>query len=537
MNGEVLFSFNFVALAGIAIATASLFMAALMFALGREQLNRVWGWFCAAVFVWGLSFFCIATASDPAPAKLWWHVSHIGVIAIPALFLHFVYTFLERRNALVLIATCVASAAFLYANFFTDLFIAEVRYMFDSFYYDTPGPLYLLFVLYFHALIVYGHWLLWRAYRAAEDVSRSEQIRYFFMATFVGFLGGGISFAPVFGIDIYPYSIATVALYPLIMGYAILKYQLFDIRIVSAQLTAFTIVGFTFIRFILSETPGDYVWNGLLLFITVGLGMHLVHSVMKELERRSEVEKLAKKLERANARLKELDKMKSEFVSIASHQLRSPLTAIRGYASMILEGSFGKLPQKAHGAVERIAEASKFMALSVEDYLNVSRIQSGNMKYELSKFSLKEVASSIADDMRAEGMKRGLLLTFKSSVAGTGSVNADIGKTRQIIQNLIDNALKYTKRGSIAVHVHDDKKRKRVLMSVTDTGIGMSKESLEKLFGKFERARNANEVNVTGTGLGLFVAKTMAEGMGGAVRAESDGEGRGSTFTLELPSA
>lgn len=261
----------------------------------------------------------------------------------------------------------------------------------------------------------------------------------------------------------------------------------------------------------------------------------LIRSVKQAVRQKEEIEKLAHKLEKANAQLKILDKMKSEFVSIASHQLRSPLTSIRGYSSMLLEGSFGKLPPKAKDAVERIAESSRFMASSVEDYLNVSRIQAGNMKYEYSDFNIKDLAERIADDTRQTAIKKGLLLTFKSDITKRGIVHADIGKTRQIIDNLLNNSLKYTKKGFTEVFVHDKPKEKKIFVDIHDSGIGMSPKTLEDLFGKFERASNANEVNVTGTGLGLFIARKMARDMGGDVVATSEGEGKGATFTLILP--
>ncbi len=320
-----------------------------------------------------------------------------------------------------------------------------------------------------------------------------------------------------------------------LLTYLIIKYRSMNVKLFSAQALVGGIVILIASLLFIRQIENVRLVTLATAVLTSILGYVLIRSVKREIEQRQEIEKLAKRLKSANDRLKVLDQMKSEFVSVASHQLRSPLTSIRGYASMLLEGSFGKLPQKAEEAVERIAESSKYMALSVEDYLNVSRIQTGNMKYNTSEFNLREVAETIADESRPQGMKKGILITFKASITCNGMIKADVGKVRQIVQNLVDNAIKYTPKGSVEISVHDRKKPARIYVSVRDTGIGMSNETLERLFGKFERARNANEVNVTGTGLGLYVAKKMAEDMGGTVTATSDGEGKGSTFTFEIP--
>jgi len=320
--------------------------------------------------------------------------------------------------------------------------------------------------------------------------------------------------------------------------YLMVKYELFAARVVYAEVIILSmlvaLVSLFFVPDKQTELP--------ILTVTVGLfvilGYMLIKGIRLDIAQRKKIEELAAKLEKANKRLKVLDQMKSEFVSIASHQLRSPLTSIRGYASMLLEGSFGKLTKKGEEAVARIAESSRYMALSVEDYLNVSRIESGRMKYEMSDFDLKEMTEKIVDDVRPTAIKNGLSLTFTSSNLDSDAiVHADIGKVQQIIHNLLDNSIKYTTEGSIEVVVVDDKKKKHIVVQVTDTGVGMDAETTQEVFEKFVRARNANEVNVTGTGLGLYVAKQMAEGMGGSIRATSPGEGKGSTFTLMLPMA
>lgn len=317
--------------------------------------------------------------------------------------------------------------------------------------------------------------------------------------------------------------------------YSVVKFRTFKIKLLSTEAL---IVSSWFILFFLLFI-NDIQKARIVIIITLIffgiLGYRLVKSTKNEVRQREQIEKLALGLEKANVKLKELDKMKSEFVSIASHQLRSPLTSVRGYASMLLEGSFGTLAPKAKEAVERIAESSRFMASSVEDYLNVSRIQAGNMKYEYSDFNLRDIAERTADDTRQIAIKKGLLLTFKSNVTRQGIVHADIGKTKQVIDNIINNSLKYTPKGTISVFVYDTVKLKKIYVAVSDTGIGMSAYHLENLFGKFERADNANEINVTGTGLGLYIARKMTREMGGDVIATSEGEGKGSTFTIELP--
>ncbi len=325
---------------------------------------------------------------------------------------------------------------------------------------------------------------------------------------------------------------------PLLVGllsYLIVQYKIFNVKLLGAQALVITLWALVGSLLFVAKSDTTRIVAGATLVFTTFAGYLLVRSVKKEVHQREELELLTHALEKANERLKELDKAKSEFVSIASHQLRSPLTAIRGYASMLAEGSFGQMPAKAQESARRIEESAKLMAMSIEDYLNVSRIESGNMKYNLSDFNLHDLASTICDDLRSDALKRNLILLFRSDLKGKGIVNADVGKTHQIIHNLVNNSIKYTPKGSVSVFARDDVKTKHIYIDITDTGIGMSQETIGKLFGKFSRADNANSVNTSGTGLGLFVAVKMAEAMGGTITAKSEGDGKGSTFTFELP--
>ncbi len=358
----------------------------------------------------------------------------------------------------------------------------------------------------------------------------------------VGFLAifSGSEFLATYT-DIYEinlYALFTLPIFIFLLTVAIFEFKTFKMKVDNIILVRVLFVIFAIIavaNLVLIDDTAELVINSIGIAITLGFGLLVLSGATREAKQRQEIEKLAVKLEKANTRLKQLDKLKSEFVSIASHQLRSPLSAVRGYASLLQEEAYGKLPVKAKEPIERINSSVQMMSRSIEDYLNVSRIESGNMKYSFSDFNLRNTTEHICDDLRTVAVKKGLLLLFKTDLESKATVNADLGKVEQIIHNLVDNAIKYTKNGTITVLVRDDVKQKKICVDITDSGIGMSTKTLQSVFEKFERSDGANDVNIYGTGLGLYLALKIAEAMGGTVTAHSEGEGRGSRFVLELP--
>ena len=355
------------------------------------------------------------------------------------------------------------------------------------------------------------------------------------LAFLIAFSSGNIIGSVTGDWDLAQYGLFGMPIFVGFLTYLIVEYKIYNLNILGAQaliVTLWVLIGS--LLFVAQSTQTKIVAGSTLLTAVI-LGVILVRSIKDTVKQREEIEKLAVKLERTNVRLQQLDKLKSEFVSIASHQLRSPLTSIRGYISMMQEGSFGAVTAKMVTPLQRISESASMMATSIEDFLSVSRIEAGNMKYEYSDFNLRDQAEHIVDDLRPVAIKQGLLLLFRSDITCQGIVKADVGKTQQILHNLINNSLKYTPKGSITVYVHDDKKRKLLFIEIIDTGIGMSQVTIESLFEKFSRASNANSVNIKGTGLGLFVAREMARAMKGEVTAHSEGEGKGSHFIFTIP--
>lgn len=239
------------------------------------------------------------------------------------------------------------------------------------------------------------------------------------------------------------------------------------------------------------------------------------------------------KLSDANNRLKELDKLKSEFVSLATHQIRAPLTSIKGYISLVKEGDFGPVTPEVLGALDIVFQSTNNLVTIVGDFLDVSRIEQGKMKYDFTDFDAQELVNQVVIEQKPNVEKKGLVLNYVFEQGKNYMIHGDRGKIKQVVGNIIDNSIKYTPQGSIGVDLsHKDDK---ILVKVFDTGVGIPQSTIPKLFQKFTRAANANETNILGTGLGLYVAKQMIEAHKGRVWAESEGEGKGAQFYIELP--
>ena len=329
-------------------------------------------------------------------------------------------------------------------------------------------------------------------------------------------------------------------------SYSIIKHKLFNMKIIVVSLLVFILSLTTFFEIVLADNLSLIIYRSVVLILVLTFGIFLIRSVKKEVDQREHIEKLVTELEQvnnrlwvANDKLKELDRMKTEFVSIATHQLRSPLTAIKGYSSMIIEGSFGPIGEKAKGAVDVIFQSSQKLVRVIEDFLNITRIELGTMKYEQEEIDLKKMVNQIILELKPSVENKGLHLFFEPAADAEFKTKGDSGKLSQVIGNLVDNASKYTppkaadgSNGWIKVKL--EKVAGRVRVVVADNGVGILAETIPKLFQKFIRAEDAGKINISGTGLGLYVARQIVEAHKGKIWAESQGKGKGSRFIVEL---
>ncbi|MDO8507221.1 MAG: ATP-binding protein [bacterium] len=245
---------------------------------------------------------------------------------------------------------------------------------------------------------------------------------------------------------------------------------------------------------------------------------------------RTEVQKATRELKGANQNLRELDKAKDEFISMASHQLRTPLTAIKGYLSMLLEGDAGEIKVGQYEFVQEAYYGATRMVSLINDLLNVSRMETGRFFLEIKEFDLTKTVEEEIKQLEKVARDKGIKLVYQKH--GHVSLCADEMKVRQVVMNFVDNAIYYTLDGKVVVNLYDE--GKNVRFEVTDNGIGVPKEQQKNLFTKFFRAENARSTRPDGTGLGLFMAKKVIEEHHGEVIFHSV-EGKGSTFGFRLP--
>jgi signal transduction histidine kinase len=244
------------------------------------------------------------------------------------------------------------------------------------------------------------------------------------------------------------------------------------------------------------------------------------------------VNEATRKLRHTNDKLKALDEAKDDFVSMASHQLRTPLTSVKGYISMVLEGDAGKINATQRKLLEQSFISSQRMVFLIADLLNVSRLKTGKFVIETSPVNLNDVVEQEIGQLTEVAAGRQLTLTY-TKPDHVATLMLDETKTRQVIMNFVDNAIYYTPAGGKIV-VSLTETASAVEFRVKDNGIGVPRSERPHLFTKFYRAANARTARPDGTGLGLFMAKKVIVAQGGAIIFETE-EGKGSTFGFVFP--
>lgn len=309
------------------------------------------------------------------------------------------------------------------------------------------------------------------------------------------------------------------------IGILIVRFRSFHTNLIAAQALIVALIVLIASQVTFIRSTANLVLVGITLVLTATSGVFLIRSVKREIEQRKRIEELAKDLEKAN-------KQQIILIHFITHQIKGFVTKSRNIFSMMREGDFGPVPESMKGMVEEGFTSDTKGVNTIQEILNAANIKSGKVEYKKDPFDLKALVDEIVKDLSGGASKKGLEL-----VVNTGTeplmYPGDKVQLTNALKNLIDNSIKYTLKGSVAVSL--TKESKAVRFMVEDTGVGITKEDMARLFTEGGHGTNSTKVNVESTGFGLYIVKNIIEAHGGKVWAESEGEGNGSRFVVELP--
>lgn len=416
---------NIVGLAAIFVTITVGILAGLVFVLGSERVHYIWGIFCISICIWSTALFIVIESNTQDSARFWWKIAYIGIIMMAPLFFHFTSEFVKKVRVVVVVLAYVIGLAFVFIDLTTNLVVNRLTPIF-GFYFDAPPSQATSYLLtYYLIVVVTAHVMLYRAYRRSKDERFREQIAYFFLATGVGFIGGGLNFAPIYGWDVNPITIVAVIFGASLITYAVLRYNLFNIRVAVAQLLTLLLAGFALFYLMLSKSLGELVVNCLLFSVSLGIGMFLIRSVMREVDAtetlKKDRESLAKantKLDQSNSELKDLSQHlqqkvdeqtaqiresyevekkarialqqltqnKDRFILAAQRQLTAPVSLIRDDLTSLLQTPDEEMAEKAKPILSKADTASSELSSLVNHLLDISEMQVRGKKVSESEY-------------------------------------------------------------------------------------------------------------------------------------------------------
>ncbi len=486
------------------------------------------------VFVWVDLAFLARLVGQTDLALLFIRIAWSITPLLFVLVYSFIINILEKSKQykILTVTSYITGVIFLLLTLFTHLIIADTLFE-NNILQIMYGQLIWLFfgIIAMHTLI--NFYLLIKYYKNKKTPKETKFKLKFLLAGLSIFFIANATFNIIFPVffsifHLYEFGDYTTVIFMILIAYAIVKHRFFDIKILGASFVVSFLASFLLLdTLIFSDTGIQRVTKGFIFLLYIPFGILLLRSVIREVKHRKRLQELTKKL-------KDMDKQKDEFINMAAHELRAPMTAIKGYISMVVGGDAGKITDKARSFLGDANTINERVIRLINNMLNVSRIEEGRMVYQMEVENLSQVVRAVFSGFRAEAEKRGLKFSLIIPREIKDKVEVDPDRIHEVLANFLSNAVKYTDKGSVEVRLSQPN-GSTVRLEVIDTGPGISKEEQTKLFKKFSRAESSIG-KTTGTGLGLYICKLLVEKFKGEIGLESE-VGKGSIFWFELPLA
>ncbi len=527
-------------------------VAFLNFALGatiltqdlKSKINR---WF--ATFAFSLSFWSFSMMMYENTPEIWTNVFawslllHLAGALIAHSFFYFSLVYPDEKisfNKFVQTLYYVPIFLIAYFLFVDKQIIVDLNFQ-NGVRNLTYGPVYFFYFSYFFMYMGGGLLILIYILFKFKGIQRKRISILLWSVIFPLTYSGIINMVLVAMGDFRYAWTGPIALFIVVasIAYGIIKYNFLDVKVIATQVFVIIISAITLIDIFSAKSTLDLIARISIFVITIIFAILLIKLVQTDVKRREQMEilskdlrKVTKDLKTANVKLKRIDQAKLEFLSIASHQLRTPLTVIKGYVSMMLEGSFGKIPKLIKNNLTKVYAANDRLVVLVESLLNISRMEAGRLEFNISSNSLVLIIKPLINDykQKAKAKKNQLEFVFAENIS---NVLIDPERIKEVIIHFIDNAIKYTNKGVIKINVYQQ--GDEVFFDCSDTGRGILVENISKIFNRFSQKNSGVSTFTESSGLDLYFSRMVVENLGGKIGVESAGSEKGSKFYFSLP--
>ncbi len=488
---------------------------------GKEKtLSRIFFFMTMAIVVYSISHIVGINVTNPHLSRniLMWNLANIAIIALATHWVLALLNITHKRKAVLILMYVSGAALLIFYCLFPDTFLLDsVPKMYLPNYYQ-PGSLYWVMRVYFAVTGFYFMYELIRAFHASTDFVERNRIRYVFWGMIYGFFVGSTALFLVYNIEIDPMWSMFFNLYTIPFAYAILRYELMDIRIIAKKALLYAVsVGVVSLCISALSFSGEWIrihfpklpfWPVPLMSACIAVAIAVV----------------------VWNKIRESDLLKYEFINIIIHKFRTPLTVIRWSTDALTASSLTE--EQVHN-VDDIGNAAHSLVELTNTLVALSDSEYSLEKYNLQPLNIVSLVQKSLEKITKQVQEKEIHIDFVHT-EDSYTILADQDKFSFVIRTLLDNAVLYTPRGGkVTVSVY--KLDRWIVFQVVDTGIGIPPAEIPHIFTKFYRTHEAQGVDTEGVGLGLFMAKSIITRHGGKMSVESYGSGRGSSFSCMLP--
>ena len=504
----------------------------------NRPLVKLFSALALAAAAWVISLYLFYTMYDQVGVLMVGRVNWAFSELIVTFLFFFAYLFPKKSYAIprwLLVAVAVESALLVAVTFATPL-IDENETIRGTSRLTAYGPMFWLFIAHFVGLTAGTTAIFIQKYRRFNGIVR-EQVVNMALTCVSALVVGAVTniFIPMLTgwYDIQHAGPLAVLVFIAGTTYAMAKNELFNMKILGAEvIVAFVILVLIANTIIMPDAQFQLI-SLFVLVVTLVMSALLIINVHREARALEQLDGANRELATANSQLKEMDNIKNEFITMASHQLRTPISVVKGYLSLMQEGAYGAVPESFKDKLAQMYSLNERLVQMIDNMLNVARIEKRKIEYSIVRADILPAVHESVETMKLKAAAKNLTINIHTPDQPVIAY-LDEEKFQEVLGNLIDNAIKYTDKGGIEVNVVEDDGNGNAMVTVKDSGIGMTPEEAGRAFTKFFRAKEA-VIREPGTGLGLFICAKLMSGMDGQVAVEKTGVGEGTTFSVRLP--